>query len=381
MPANVPANFSPQTRPGPGAKLVKVGVIGLGEPAKSFARATLISDKLKIIAGFSHSAEERRAFQLETRLPVVSDVKTLLSYPMLDGVILNVPSDQQLALATDVARAKKHLFITGAVGSTLDEGLEIAALEQKHGITISAAHFARLLGGIREIRGAIDRGELGILALIEVNFSCVTSQNEGSNSRPEQRYAPGDSLSDMAILFDVLQYLGGEIAEVSAMSAKVCHESPGLRDQITTLVHFADGKLGYAGSSRTSPGVFALRVLGSKGLMHYEADTHALKTPEKLQEASMLYIHRGDDSCANRQNLPIPRTDAFAVQLEIFAEACRTGSSGEFSAANASSALAVCDAALRSLDRRGQSVRVADLLRTAQSRIHPAAPSELAQKR
>jgi predicted dehydrogenase len=374
MAANVPGNVSASSRPASGAKLVKVGVIGLSERANSFARAAANSDKLKIIAGFSRSPELRRAFQLETRLPVVSDLKTLLSYPMLDGVILAVPADQQLAIAAEAATAKKHLFIAGAVGRTFEEGFEIASLEQKHGIAITAAHTMRLLGPIRAIRSAIDKNELGTLALIEATFSGPSGLCHSEPADGEQADIDGP-FSDAAMqLFDLLQFLGGEIAEVSAMSSGGSREHAPVDTQITTLFKFADGKLGYAGSSSTSAGVFAVRVLGSKGVIHFEADMDAWKNPEKLDESSTLYVQRGDAGYAKRENLSIPATDAFAAQLEIFAEACRTGRSGEFSVAKANAAAAVVEAALRSLDRRGQSVRVADTFRSTQSRMRQPTP-------
>src|SRR5207249_9815920 len=65
-----------------------------------------------------------------------------------------------LAVAAEVAKARKHVYTEKPIASTLEEGLEIAALEKKYGITVTVGHSARLMGGIRKIREAIDRGEL-----------------------------------------------------------------------------------------------------------------------------------------------------------------------------------------------------------------------------
>ena len=342
-------------RPVSSPKLVKVGIVGLDARARLFADAAVRSDKLKIIAGFSRTAEKRRTFQGETRVPVVSDLKTLLSYPMLDGVILTVPADQQLALAAEIAKAKKHILIAGAVGSTLQEAREIAALELKYGVAVAAGHFACKLGGIARMREAIRKGELGTVALIEANFS-KPSGVEGDED------SDGSEVSDsvlraMAIeQYDILEYLGGEIVEVSAMASGFDGPSEGLAG-LTSLLKFADGKLGYVGCSRSSPGLLAMRVFGSKGVMHFETDMGVWSTPEKRQEASALYLHR-DGVGGKRENVMIPPTDTFAAQLKMFAEACRTGKSGEFSVTSAVNALTVADAAARALEKRGQSVRV-----------------------
>src|ERR1700675_5150542 len=95
----------------------------------------------------------------------------MLGHPSIEGVMLTVPNEQHLPIAAQVAKAKKHVYTEKPIASTLEEGLEIAALEQKFGITVTVGHSARLMAGIRKIREAIDSGELGRVAFIEANFS------------------------------------------------------------------------------------------------------------------------------------------------------------------------------------------------------------------
>jgi len=45
---------------------VKLAIVGLGRWAKVLTRASAKSEKLKIVAGYSRSAEKREAFQAET---------------------------------------------------------------------------------------------------------------------------------------------------------------------------------------------------------------------------------------------------------------------------------------------------------------------------
>jgi predicted dehydrogenase len=136
-----------------------------------------------------------------------------------------------------------------------------------------------------------------------------------------------------------------------------------------TLLKFADGKVGYVGSCWTSPGVFAVRVFGSKGLMHYEIDFETWDTPDQLHKKSTLYIQRGKDGYAKREELRVPESDMFRAELEMFAESCRSGKSSELSAANGNLAVAIVYAALRSIENNGRSIRVADVLADARARI------------
>jgi predicted dehydrogenase len=350
---------------------VSVGIVGLGRCAKVLTRAASKSDRIKIIAGYSRSEERRLAFQKETCVPVVSDIKTMLSNPMIEGVILTVPNEQHLPVAAQVAKAKKHVYTEKPIASTLEEGLEIAALEQKCGITVTVGHSARLMAGIRKIREAIDSGELGHVAFLEANFSNPRGLELTPNAwRWYKDKAPGGPLSQLAIhQFDVLHYLGGEIAEASAMASKLSPVGAEVDDQSMTLLKFADGKVGYVGSSWTSPGVFAVRVFGSKGLMHYEIDFDTWDTPDQLHKRSTLYIQRGKDGYAKRDELKVPESDMFRAELEMFAESCRTGKTSELSAHNGNIAVAIVYAALRSVEKNGQAVPVAEVMKRAQGRV------------
>ncbi len=353
------------------AQPLKVGIVGLGRWARVLTRAAGKSGALTIIAGYSRSEEKRAAFQRETGVPSVPTLDAMLADPSIRGVILTVPNEQHLPVAAQVAAAGKHVYTEKPIASTLDDGLQIAALEQKHGVTVTVGHSARLMAGIQQIHEAIETGELGRVAFLEANFS-----NERALELTPQTWrwyknrAPGGPLSQLAIhQFDVLHYLGGEILEASSMASKLSPVGAEVDDQSMTLLKFADGKVGYVGSCWTSPGVFAVRVFGSKGLMHYEIDFGAWDRPDTLHESSTLYIQRGKKGYASREELKPRPSDMFQAELEMFAEACRTGRAGDLNARNGNVALAIVYAALRSIERQGQSVRVSEVLDEARARV------------
>jgi predicted dehydrogenase len=350
---------------------VKLGIVGLGRWAKVLTRAAQQTDKLKIVAGFSRSGEKRAAFEKEMGVPAAPDMKSLLTNPEIKGVILTVPNEQHLPMAEQVARAGKHVYTEKPIAQTLEDGLKIAALEKQYGVTVTVGHSARLMAGIRIIKERMDRGELGRVAFIEANFS-----NERALELTPQTWrwykdrAPGGPLSQLAIhQFDVLHLLGGEIAEVSSMASKLSPVGAEVDDQSMTTIRFADGKLGYVGSCWTSPGIFAVRVFGSRGLMHYEIDFGTWDTPHLLHKASTLYIQRGKDGWAKRENIPLPESDMFRAELEMFAASCASGRPNELTAHNGNVAVAVVYAALKSIDRKGQSVRITDVIEEARAKI------------
>ena len=350
---------------------VKVGIVGLGRWAHVLARAAAKSDKLEIVAGYSRSEDKRATFQRETGVPAVPELAAMLKDPAIQGVILTVPNEQHLPVAQEVAKAKKHIYTEKPIANTLEDGLRIEALQQAHGIQVVVGHSARLLAGTRLIKQAIDRGDLGRVAFIEANFS-----NERALELTPKTWrwyndkAPGGPLSQLSIhQFDALHYLGGEISEVSAMASKLSPVGAEVDDQSMTLMRFTDGKVAYVGSCWTSPGVYSIRVFGSKGLMHYEIDFSTWDTPDVIHETSTLYIQRGKDGYGKREEIALPQSDMFRIELEMFAEACATGKPCELTAHNGNVAVAVVYAALKSIERKGQYVKLAEVMEEAGAKV------------
>jgi predicted dehydrogenase len=350
---------------------VKVGIVGLGRWAKVLTRAARQSDALTIVAGYSRSEDKRAAFQQEFGVAPAPDLATMLADPQIKGVILTVPNEQHLPLAREVAKAGKHVYTEKPIASTLEEGLAIEALENTYGVSVTVGHSARLMAGIRVMGEAIKAGELGRVGFMEANFSNERALELTPKAwRWYKDRAPGGPLSQLAIhQFDVLHYLGGEILEANSIASKLSPVGAEVDDQSMTVLRFADGKIGYVGSSWTSPGVFCVRAFGSKGLMHYEIDFGSWDTPDKLHQTSTLYIQRGKDGYGKREELPVPESDMFRSELDMFAESCRTGKANELSARNGNVALAVVYAGLRSIERQGQAVKIADVIADAHKKL------------
>ncbi len=351
---------------------VKMGIVGLGRWAHVLTRAVAgKSQKLQIVAGYSRSQARRDDYTRAFGVPGAPDLQTLLSNPDIKGVILTVPNEQHLPLAEQVAKAGKHVYTEKPIAQTLADGLKIEALEKSCGITVTVGHSARLMAGIRIIKDYIDRGELGRVAFMEANFSNERALELTPHTwRWYKDRAPGGNLSQLCIhMFDVVHLLGGPVVEVSSMSSKLSPVGAEVDDQSMNVVRFADGKLGYVGSSWTSPGIFAVRVFGAKGLMHYEIDFGTWDTPHLLHNASVLYIQRGKDGWAKREDIKIPESDMFRAELEMFADSCVSGKPGELTAHNGNLAVAMVNAALRSVERNGQAVKVADILSETRQQI------------
>jgi predicted dehydrogenase len=353
---------------------VKLGIIGLGRWARVLTRAAQKSSEFQIVAGYSRSEEKRASFENDFGVPSVADLDTMLGDPEIKGVILTVPNEQHLPVAEAVAKSGKHVYTEKPIANTLESGLLIEELQTRYGVHVMVGHSARLLKGTRLIKQAMDSGELGRVVFIETNFSNERALEITPDTwRWYRDKAPGGPLSQLAIhQFDTIHYLGGEIAEVSSVASKLSPVGAEVDDQSMTTLKFSDGKLGYVGSSWTSPGIYSIRVFGQKGLMHFELDFSTWDTPDRLHETSELYIQRGKDGYSKREVLEIPAGDMFQDELEMFAEVCRSNTACELSAGSGNVALAVVYAALRSIDENGRAVSLAEVLEASRAKLAAA---------
>ncbi|NCG11714.1 MAG: hypothetical protein GWP33_11680, partial [Alphaproteobacteria bacterium] len=114
---------------------------------------------------------------------------------------------------------------------------------------------------------------------------------------------------------------------------------------------------------------FSTRVFAQAGLMHFELDFASWDEPENLHKTSSLYIQRGKDGYGLREDLEIFSGNMFQDELEIFAEACRSGKSNKLTAHDGNIAVAMVYAALKSIDENAAMVSVDDIISSAKSEL------------
>src|SRR5215210_6898876 len=107
---------------------VKLGIVGLGRWAKVLTRAAQKSDRLKIVSAYSRSEDKRASFGQEFGIKAAPDLASMLADRATEGVILTVPNEQHLPVAVEVALFGEPASTEKPIASTLEEGLEIAAL-------------------------------------------------------------------------------------------------------------------------------------------------------------------------------------------------------------------------------------------------------------
>jgi predicted dehydrogenase len=175
--------------------------------------------------------------------------------------------------------------------------------------------------------------------------------------------APGGPFTQLGVHHaDNLQYLMGPVTKVTAHTRKVVTKAE-VPDTVMAILEFESGALGYLGTGWASPGIYTINLQGTKANLRYDLDfTMWDESHEADKYSSLLSQEMGQTS---RTGLELPTTDMFREQLEEFGLAIRGQATVEVGADEALSALAVVHAGIRSAERDGAAVEVAEIIDAA----------------
>ncbi len=341
---------------------VRLASVGLGRWARVLARGAQRGDVIELYSCFSRSEDKRKAFMEEYGIPrSASSYEELLADPDVEGVIITTPNDTHREVITAALEAGKAVYTDKPIAQTLEDALAIKQVVEKTGGVFAVGHSARRLSGNRVMKQWIDDGTLGGVSMVEANFS----NERGLELTPETwrwylSKTPGGPLIQLGVHHaDNLQYLLGPVAAVSAHTRKLFTKAE-VPDATMAILEFESGALGYLGCGWASPGIYQIRLQGTKQNLMYDLDfTHWDEAHEADAYSTLVSQAYGQQ---DRSPVDLPPTDMFREQLEEFALAARGEATVEVQVDDAIRALAIVHTAIESNRLGGKAVEVKPFL-------------------
>lgn len=253
------------------------GLVGTGSIADFHARAIALVPGARLNAVSSRDPAGARRFAEKHHTVAEENLGALLARPDVDVVVVTTPSGRHAEIALAALAAGKHVLCekpleisTGKVDAIL------AAAEAAHrwvGVVLPA----RLGDGARVVEAAVRDGRLGRLTLGSAYVKWWRTDDYYRANRWRGTWAVdgGGALMNQGIhAVDLLLWLAGMPAEVSAFFATLAHEQIEVEDTLTALLRFPHGALGVIecatscapGSSRR------IELCGSRGSITLEDD-------------------------------------------------------------------------------------------------------------
>ncbi len=263
--------------------LPKIGMafIGLGWWGAVLADAALASGKVKVTGGFARTLSSREEFVSKYGGKNFASLDEVFLDGDTSAVVIATANSAHKKIAIAAARAGKHIHLEKPMALSVSDAQTIERVCGDCGVKLHIGQNFRRWPMFRKTKEIVENGDLGL-----VNYTVATfSNNHGFTAGPKSMRwdateNPGGPLYSYTIhLGDVMEYLFGEVADLSASCAKVGGPNP-QEDAAAAILRFKSGLLGTISGSYLAPFHFAFEVQGTQANLSLSAtENPTLKRP------------------------------------------------------------------------------------------------------
>jgi UDP-N-acetylglucosamine 3-dehydrogenase len=294
-------------------KGLRAAVIGLGFMGRNHLRAYGELDGVEVVAAADPDAAVlERAVRGRTARPY-SDYRRLLREETPDLVSIAVPTSLHHEVALTALEAGVHVLIEKPIGSSVEQGKEIAEAARQRGLKATVGHVERFNPAVSELKRVLDEGSLGRVYQVQ-------ARRVGPF---QQRMRDVGVARDLATHdLDVMRHILG-----SEVSNLYCHTQTGVRtqyeDALLAVLRFENGVSALLNVNWLSPlKVRELIVLAEGGML----------TLDYINQELFVYKDAGRpstwvDPAALRitpeavHKLPVAKSEPLRAELEAFVRA------------------------------------------------------------
>ncbi len=227
-------------------KKYRFGIIGCGGIAPTHAGAirqlghtiTAVADPVA-----SRAVALADKFQIAATHP---DHHALAADPNVDIACICTPSGLHAEHAIALLRGGKHVIIEKPMDVSLDECDRLIAAAEETGRKVAIVSQHRFDSGSLLARKMIDAGDIGaiVLATAECKWYRTQAYYDEGDWRGTARYDGGALMNQGIHTVDILQWLVGGIAEVSAQLRTAAHERIDVEDVAVLSLKLNNGAIG-----------------------------------------------------------------------------------------------------------------------------------------
>ncbi len=328
---------------------LRLGLLGAGRIGKVHAGAIAATPgaTLVAVADAVPAAAEALAAQAGA---AVRSVDAIMDADDIDGVLITTPTDLHATMIERAARAKKAIFCEKPIDLDIERVKRCLAVVEAEGAVLMVGFNRRFDPNFIEVRRQIDAGAIGAVEMVS-----IVSRDPGP---PPAEYIrrSGGLFRDMTIHdFDMARFLLGEEPVTVYAAASVLVDPAigalGDYDSASLVLTTAGGRIATISNSRRATYGYDQRieVHGSKGLVsadNVRATNVEVANGDGYRREPLLDFFMTRYTAAYRNEI--------AAFIAAVSEGAKVSPSGE----DGLKALALADAALRSV-REGRPVAVA----------------------
>ena len=325
---------------------IRLGVTDCGIISKTHVRAARDVVGVEVTAASSRNPDRVAAYCDEHGIPNrFTDWREMLASDSIDAVIICLPDGLHEPATLEAAKHSKHVLVEKPMANNLAQCHAMVSATDKAGVVLMVAQMVRQFKSHRLAKEMIQEGRIGAVARAtrRRHWLLAPALEQGAK-RPW--FTDPDLCTDAVLFglgsheFDALLWLfESEAAEVVARGEKDFSIGPWWMS-IDGSAKLRNGvELSVSMSVNAEEKVWDTRIEGSDGTMTLYEDRIVVKD-EDIPDVS--------------------HADAFALQLDEFAQCVREGRAPGPSGKNVLATMAVLDGMVESL-RTGESVGIEEL--------------------
>jgi predicted dehydrogenase len=259
--------------------MIHVGILGAGNISQTHARAAHAIPGVTITAVLGRTREKAESFARDYNAAAYDDLQKFLAHKPMDVVAIGSPSGVHAEQAIAAVERGLHVLVEKPVDITTDRIDKLIAAADRAGVKVGVFFQDRLKPDIVRLKDLIDSGTLGKPILASAHVKWYRPPDYFSQSRWRGTWAldGGGALMNQGIhTVDVLQWLMGPVARLSARTATLLHKIE-VEDTAVATIEFATGALGILeATTSVYPGYpRRVEVTGSEGTAILDGDTLA----------------------------------------------------------------------------------------------------------
>lgn len=310
------------------------GIVGCGMIAAFHARAINDIRGAKTVALFTSNPENgKKIAEIIGGCEIYSDYGRFLKHPGLDIVNICTPSGAHLEPAVAAAVAGKHVVVEKPLEITLARCDKLIAACKKAGVKLCTIFPSRFSPANMTLKQAIDDGRFGRLTLGDTYVKWWRTQQyyDGGGWRGTWDLDGGGAYMNQAIHnVDLLQWMMGDVAEVSGFTGTLAHERIEVEDTGVAALKFKNGALGVIEATTSAfPGLLKkTEIHGTQGSVIVEQDDILLWHFEPSRKKDDAVREKFARKVGGTGGASDPKAISYLGhfrQLQDFVKAIRTG--------------------------------------------------------
>lgn len=228
-------------------KTYRVGIVGVGLIADFHARALAELPNAELAAGSCRTAAKGEAFAGKFSCDYEPNYESLCNRDDIDVVSICTPSGAHAEPAIAAARGGKHVICEKPLDISLARVDEMIGAAEAAGVKLGGIFPCRFEPVIGQLRHAMQAGRFGRLSFVGGFVPWWRTQeyyDQGGWKGTQSLDGGGAVMNQSVHVVDLLQYLGGPVKRVQAVTARLAHPQIEVEDTAVVTLEFANGALG-----------------------------------------------------------------------------------------------------------------------------------------